>query len=387
VKVIVGVGGGIAAYKSALLVRELLRRRNEVKVVMSTAAQRFVGPITFAGLTGEPPIVDLWDPRYAGEVHVDLAAWADTIVVAPATANVIAKIAHGIADDALTATLSCWEGRVVIAPAMHARMWRNAATQRNVAQLRADGVTIVGPVEGPLASGEVGLGRMSEPAAIADAITIVGDLAGKTIVVSAGPTYEDLDPVRFVGNRSSGKMGYAIAETAARRGARAILISGPTSLPDPPGVETIRVRSAIEMEQAITNVRESADAIVMAAAVADYRPADVGEHKLKKTDGPRSIELVRTPDILAGLGAWRTGKHPVLIGFAVETKDLITAARGKLTKKSVDLIVANEASVSFGKETNRVVLVHASGEDELPEMNKRDVAARILDRVRTMFGP
>ncbi len=388
--IVVGVGGGIAAYKAVVLVRELMRRGHDVKVAMTAAAQRFVGPITFTGLTGEAPVVDLWDSRYAGEVHVDLAEWADAVVVAPATANVMARVAHGITDDPVTATLLCFDGPVVFAPAMHDRMWRRPSTRRNVERLVADGARIVGPVVGPLASGEIGMGRMAEPEDIAAAIEEAlspPDLAGMTIVVSAGGTQEDLDPVRYLGNRSSGKMGFALAERAARRGARAVLVSGPSALPDPPGVEVVRVRSALEMEAAITARRGEADAIVMAAAVADYRPASPAEHKLKKTEGPMTIELVRNPDILAGLGAWRTGARPMLVGFAVETRDLIASARGKLEKKKVDLIVANDASVSFEKETNRVALVDARGAEELPELPKRCVADRILDRIARSAQP
>lgn len=382
--IVVGVGGGIAAYKAVVLVRELMRRGHEVKVAMTAAAQRFVGPVTFTGLTGEPPVVDLWDSRYSGEVHVDLAQWADAVVVAPATANVMARVAHGITDDPVTATLLCFDGPVVLAPAMHDRMWRRPSTRRNVERLVADGARVVGPVVGPLASGEIGMGRMAEPADVAAAVeeaVALPDLAGMTILVSAAGTQEDLDPVRYLGNRSSGKMGFAIAERAARRGARVVLVSGPSALPDPHGVEVVRVRSAVQMEEAITARRGEADAIVMAAAVADYRPASAAEHKLKKTEGPMTVELVRNPDILAGLGAWRTGARPMLVGFAVETRDLIASARGKLERKKVDLIVANDASVSFEKETNRVVLVDASGAEELPELPKRSVADRILDRI------
>lgn len=387
--IVVGIGGGIAAYKAVVLVRELLRRGHAVRVVMTDAAQRFVGPVTLTGLTGEAPVIDLWDARYAGEVHVDLAAWAEAIAVAPATANLIARMAHGITDDALAATLLCFDGPVVVAPAMHHRMWRHPATQRNVAQLAADGARVVGPVEGALASGENGLGRMVEPDQIADAVDAAlapRDLAGRTILVSAGGTQEELDPVRFLGNRSSGKMGVAIAERAARRGARVTLVSGPTALADPSGVEVVRVRSAREMEAAITARRGEADAIVMAAAVADYRPLAAAAHKIKKSEGPMTIELVRNPDILAGLGAWRTGDRPLLIGFAVETQDLIASARGKLARKKVDLIVANDASVSFEKDTNRVVLVDAHREEELPELSKHAVADRILDRVAARLG-
>ncbi|MCB9597526.1 MAG: bifunctional phosphopantothenoylcysteine decarboxylase/phosphopantothenate--cysteine ligase CoaBC [Sandaracinaceae bacterium] len=384
VRVLVGVSGGIAAYKAALLVRELMRRGHEVRVVMTEAATRFVGPITFTGLTGAPPVVDLWDARYAGEVHVELAEWADAMVVAPATAHTMARAAGGIANDALTATLLCFDGPVVFAPAMHTRMWKHPATARNVAQLRADGAAFVGPTEGPLASGDVGLGRMAEPDVIAAAVeaSVRSDLAGFTVLVSAGGTHEDLDPVRFLGNRSTGKMGYALAERAAARGAHAVLVSGPTSLATPSGVERIDVRSALEMEAAILERRGSVDAIVMAAAVADYRPAELATDKLKKTDGPRSLELVRNPDILAGLGAWREGSHPVLVGFALETQDVVPNARAKLARKRVDLVVANHATDAFGKSTNRVTLVAADSETALPELDKRDVADAILDWVR-----
>lgn len=383
----VGVSGGIAAYKAALLVRELMRRGHEVRVVMTQAATRFVGPVTFTGLTGEPPVVDLWDPSYAGEVHVELAAWADAMVIAPATATTMARAAAGIADGALGATLLCFDGPVVMAPAMHTRMWASAATARCVDQLVADGVAMVGPEEGPLASGDVGLGRMSEPAAIADAVESElgpADLAGATVVVSAGGTREDLDPVRFLGNRSTGKMGFAVAARAARRGAKAVLITAPSALPTPPGVERVDVRSARDMEAAV-KARADADAIIMAAAVADYRPAEATAHKRKKTDGPLALELVRNPDILAGLGAARNGARPVLVGFALETEDVVASARGKLERKKVDLVVANHASDAFGTETNRVTLVSADGEEALGVLDKRAVADRILDRVKAQL--
>jgi phosphopantothenoylcysteine decarboxylase/phosphopantothenate--cysteine ligase len=389
--VLCGISGGIAAYKAPMLVRALMLRGHAVKVVMTRSAARFVGPVTFSGLTGEPPVTDLWDPSYAGEIHVDLAAWADALVIAPATASTLARAAHGIADDALGATLLCYDGPVVYAPAMHHHMWRHPATTRNVAALRADGAHFAGPVDGPLASGENGMGRMSEPEAIALEVEAVlhgsagrggaRDLAGLSIVVSAGGTREDLDPVRFLGNRSTGKMGFAIASRAAQRGARVVLVSGPTWLDDPRGVEVVRVTSALEMEAAVTSASERADAVVMAAAVADYRPATVAEHKISKGDGPLTIELVRNPDILAGLGARRSGPKPMLVGFAVQTQDLVASAREKLVKKKIDLVVANEARHSFGKDTNRVILVDASGEETLPEIDKHRVADAILDRV------
>lgn len=380
VRVLVGVTGGIAAYKSALLVRELMRRGHEVRVVMTQAATRFVGPITFTGLTGEAPVVDLWDPRYSGEVHVDLASWADVMVIAPATANAIARIVHGLADDALTAARLCFEGPLVVAPAMHARMWASRATQRNVEQLRSDGAVIVGPVAGALANNEVGLGRMAEPDAIADAVSLASDLGGVTLLVSAGGTEEDVDPVRFLGNRSTGRMGFALAARGAARGATVILVSGPCTLETPAGVERVDVRSAREMEAAITARRDGVDAIIMAAAVADYRPAEPALHKLKK-GGPLRLELVENPDILGGLGQWRDGPRPLLVGFALETENVVANARGKLERKNVDLVVANHAGDALGTDTNRVTIVSAEGQEEIPLLDKRAVADRILDRI------
>ena len=389
-RIVVGVGGGIAAFKAVELVRELGRRGAEVRVVLTPAGARFVGAVTFAGLTGRPAVTDLWDPTYAGEVHVELGAWADAIVVAPATMNVLARAAQGFADDALLATIACARGAVLYAPAMHTRMWERPATQRNVARLREDGAAFVGPVSGPLASGESGEGRMSEPLAIADALETLlggaGDLAGVHLVATAGPTVEDLDPVRFLGNRSSGKMGYAIAERAVARGARVTLISGPVAIDPPRGVELVSVRSALDMKAAVDARFDDADVIVMAAAVADYRPAAKREHKIKKTDGPVSIELARNPDILADLGARRRDRRPVLVGFAVETQDLETYARKKLTDKRCDLVVANHASIGFGGDQNQAVLVDSAGAEALPPMDKRALADRVLDRARALLG-
>lgn len=391
-RIVVGLGGGIAAFKAVALVRELLRRGAEVRVVMTASATRFVGPITFAGLTGHPPVTDLWDPRYAGEVHVELGDWADAVVVAPATMNLLARAAHGFADDVVLATLACARGPILFAPAMHHRMWERPATQRSIACLRQDGAHFAGPVDGLLASGERGMGRMSEPDAIADALASLfdpppaRDLDGVRLLVSAGPTHEDLDPVRFLGNRSSGKMGYAIAARAAARGAIVTLVSGPTVLPDPEDVTTIRVRSAMEMRDAIVPRADDLDVIVMAAAVADYRPADRAADKLKKNDGPLSLSLVRNPDILATLGGRRTGARPVLIGFALETRDVVAYAREKLTRKRVDLVVANHASVGFGGEDNQATLVDADRDEPLPPMPKHALADRILDRVLGLMG-
>ncbi len=388
-RIVVGIGGGIAAFKAVELVRELGRRGAEVRVVLTPSGARFVGAITFAGLTGRPAVTDLWDPAYTGEVHVDLGGWADALVVAPATANLLARAASGMADDALLTTVSCMSGPVLYAPAMHTRMWRRPATRRNVARLREDGAAFVGPVEGPLANGETGEGRMSEPEAIADALEALvggpGDLAGAHVLVSAGPTVEDLDPVRYLGNRSSGRMGYALAERAAARGARVTLVSGPVSLEAPAGVERVSVRSALEMREALVSRLDGADAVVMAAAVADYRPATRHDDKIKKQDGPVTLELVRNPDILAELGARRAGRRPVLVGFAVETQDLVAYARGKLESKKCDLVVANDARVGFGGDDNQAILVDGAGEDSLPPLSKRALADRILDRVRTLL--
>jgi phosphopantothenoylcysteine decarboxylase/phosphopantothenate--cysteine ligase len=304
-------------------------------------------------------------------------------------------MATGLADDVVTATLLCSDRPVLVAPAMHHRMWAHPRTQRNVARLRDDGVHFVGPVHGPLASGEEGLGRMAEPEAIAEALervlATVADLAGRTLLVTAGPTHEAIDPVRYVSNRSSGRMGYAIAARAAERGARVILVSGPVSLPAPRGVERVMVRSALDMQRAIAAHESTVDAIVMAAAVADFRPASPSDRKLKKLDGEetRTLVLVRNPDILAELGAARAargGDGPVLVGFAVESEDLVAAARRKLVTKHVDLVVANPASVAFEGDDTEAVLVGAEGDEVLGRISKLELADRILDRVRALLS-
>lgn len=391
--IVVGVGGGIAAYKALLLVRELGRRGAELRVVLTKNALRFVGASSFGGLTGQPPVVDLFDSSYPGEVHVELSAWADAMVLAPATANLLARAAAGQADDAVLATLSCCRCPVLFAPAMHERMWQQPATQRNVAQLERDGHTRVGPVSGALASGELGMGRMAEPEAIADALeALLGqaqDLAGVHVLLSAGPTVEDLDPVRFISNRSTGRMGFALAAEAAARGARVTLVKGPTSLTPPAGVEVIEVRSALDMQAAIQRALPTVDVLVMTAAVADYRPKQRVAHKLKKdpgSDAGLTVELVRNPDILAELGKARTGKRPVLVGFAMETENVRANAEKKLHEKRVDLVVGNEASVGFGGDDNQAVLVTHAGATELPAMPKRTLARHILDAAKALLG-
>lgn len=389
-EVLLIVGGGIAAYKSALLARELLRRGASVEVVLTEAAKRFVGGVTFAGLTGKPAREDLWDASFAGELHVALTERADAIVVAPATADLMARAATGQGDDLATVCLLCAKGPVIFAPAMHTRMWEHAGTRANVASLRARGAHVVGPADGPLASGASGLGRMSDPEAIADGVCEalrppVRDLEGVRVLVTAGPTYEAIDPVRFVGNRSSGKMGVAVVERALARGATVTLVHGPISAKVPEGATRVRINSARELREAVLPRAEAGacDVVVMAAAVADYRPADVAQEKIKKGQDEVLLRMVRNPDILSELGARRAeqgAKKPVLVGFAVETGDLVGYARGKLSRKGCDMVVANLAEHGFEGDDNVVTLVTSNEATELGRRSKRDVAEAILDR-------
>jgi phosphopantothenoylcysteine decarboxylase / phosphopantothenate---cysteine ligase len=410
--------GSIAAYKAVELARLLGKAGARVLPVMTASAARFVGPLTLAGICGEAVATDMWDPSFAGEMHVRLADQADLVAIVPATADVLARLAHGRADDLVTALALVARGPVLIAPAMHPRMWEHPATRQNVAALEAHAhahargggrqtagrVTLVGPVRGEVASGEAGMGRMAEPAAIAAVVTTLlttgdaggaRDLANVRVVVTAGPTLEDIDPVRFLGNRSSGKMGFAVAACAAARGAEVTLVTGPVQLPTPPGVRRLDVRGALEMRAALWDVLRpdltGADALVMAAAVADHRPAHFAPHKIKKADLGASIELVKNPDLLAEIGAARAGaetRRPVLVGFAVETSGgeaLVDYARTKLEAKRVDLIVANDAADSFGREDNRVSLVTKAGVEALPAGAKSALADVILERVRALL--
>jgi phosphopantothenoylcysteine decarboxylase/phosphopantothenate--cysteine ligase len=389
------VTGSIAAYKAAALARLLVQGGAKVLPVMTASAGRFLGPVTLAGICGEPVAGDMWDASLPGELHVRLAERADLVAIVPATADVLARLAQGRADDLVAAVALCARGPVVAAPAMHPRMWEHPATQRNVATLAAEGrVTLVGPVHGEVASGEQGTGRMAEPEAIAAAIgALLGpaepaDLAGAHVVVTAGPTLEDIDPVRFLGNRSTGKMGFAIAARAAARGARVTLIAGPVSLATPSGVDRVDVRGALSMRAAVWEALgpdlSRADALVMAAAVADHRPASVSRTKIKKEDASAAIELVKNPDVLAEIGAARSRTRPALVGFAVETggQDALAAyARKKLADKRVDLVVANEASDSFGRDDDRATLVSAAGAEPLATMTKVALADVVLGRV------
>jgi phosphopantothenoylcysteine decarboxylase/phosphopantothenate--cysteine ligase len=387
------VTGSIAAYKAVEVARLLGKAGAKVLPVMTASAARFLGPVTLAGITGEAVATDMWDASFAGEMHVRLAERADLVAIVPATADVLARLAHGRADDLVTALALCARGPVLAAPAMHPRMWDHPATQRNVAELAAQKrVTLVGPVNGEVASGESGLGRMADPEAIV--ATIVSalsrrDLVGLRIVVTAGPTIEDVDPVRFLGNRSSGKMGFAVAERAAARGAEVTLVAGPVHLATPPGVRRVDVRGAVTMRHALWSAMgldlARADALVMAAAVADHRPAETSASKIKKSDDRITLELVKNPDLLAEVGAARAGRRPVLVGFAVETERgeaLVAYARRKLAEKRVDVVVANEASDSFGREDNSATLVTAEGAKALPTMSKAALADVVLDQVR-----
>jgi phosphopantothenoylcysteine decarboxylase / phosphopantothenate---cysteine ligase len=390
------VTGSVAAYKSVEVARLLVKGGARVIPVMTASAARFIGPVTLSGICGEAVASDMWDPAYSGEMHVAIAAQVDAIAIVPATADILARLAQGRADDLVTALALCARDvPVIAAPAMHPRMWSHPATQRNVAELARQGrVRLVGPVDGPVASGESGLGRMSEPAAIAAAIELAlgkgRDLDGVRLVVTAGPTVEDLDPVRFLGNRSSGKMGFAVAERARARGARVTLIAGPVSLATPEGVTRVNVRGAIEMQRALAEALGAdlsrADALVMAAAVADHRAKETSATKLKKEGETASIALVRNPDLLAEIGAKRGAKKlPVLVGFALETKtgdDLLAYARGKLAAKKCDVVVANEAREALGTEESRATLVTATGAEPLGAMGKGALADVILDRVK-----
>jgi len=390
------VTGSVAAYKAVEVARLLVKAGASVLPVMTSSAARFVGPVTFAGVCGEPIASDMWDASFAGEMHVRLAERADIVAIVPATADVLARMAQGRADDLVTALALCARGPVLAAPAMHPRMWEHPAMRANVATLAAqERVRLVGPVTGEVASGDTGMGRMAEPEAIVAAIGALlspRDLAGRRIAVTAGPTVEDIDPVRFIGNRSSGKMGFAIAARAAARGAEVTLVAGPVGLATPPGVRRVDVRGAAAMREAIWQVLgadlHGVDALVMAAAVADYRPAAPSQTKLKTAGDRATIELVRNPDLLMEVGSRRAGKRPVLVGFALETEGgeaLVAYARRKLVAKRVDLVVANEARESFGREDDRATLVTAGAAEPLATMNKSVLADVLLDRLRGLL--
>jgi len=390
-----GVTGGIGAYKAVEVARLLDKRGHAVRVVMTRAATRFVGPLTFEAITRGPVVTSQFRRGMNAEIeHIALASDMQLLLVAPATANVIGKFANGIADDFLSALYLATRAPVLVAPAMNTNMWAHPAVKENLDRLAARGVGIVEPGDGYLACGWVGKGRLAEPEAIVDAADRIlrpaQTLAGTRVLVTAGPTFEDLDPVRFVGNRSSGRMGFAIAAEARRRGADVTLIAGPTSVEPPPVGELVRVRSARQMHAAVLERAGRADVIVMAAAVADYTPAGGAAAAKIEKGGALTMALERTPDILAELGRARGGaERPVLVGFAAQTGDVLESARRKLTAKRIDLIVANDVSApgaGFDVETNRVTLVTADAADELPLMSKADVAGAVLDRIQAALA-
>ncbi len=386
------VTGSVAAYKAVLLLRALKQEGAELEVVLTHSGAKFVGAATFAGLTGRAPHTSMFEGEVTGELHVELARRSDLVLIAPATADVLSRLAHGRADDLLTATVLCARCPVLVAPAMHPSMWAHPATQRNVQTLVGDQrVGFVGPVEGEVASGDIGLGRLAEPETILSFVVAQlsgGSLRGRHIVVSAGPTAEDIDPVRFISNRSSGKMGFALAERAAAHGAKVTLVAGPVALATPAGVTRVDVRSALAMRGAIWQALKpdlsGADALIMTAAVADYRPAETHATKLKRGESTIGLELVPNADLLAEIGAARQAEYPVLVGFALETETderLINAARGKLAKKRVDLVVANHPDTSIGKDTITGSLVGVRDAEAFGPLSKRDAADRILDFV------
>ena len=393
-KIALGVTGGVAAYKAAELVRRLQQEGLEIQVVMTRAAREFVTPLTFAALTGQKVITEMFAESSASPAnvesaieHIAVAQRIELLVVAPATADILAKFAAGIADDFLTTLYLATKAPVIVAPAMNVNMWEHPATQHSLATLCARGVHVVEPDEGYLACGMTGPGRLASIEAIArkvcEVLGLKHDLDGETVLVTAGPTCEDLDPVRFLTNRSSGKMGYALAEAAQRRGAKVILVSGPTALEPPAGVECVPVRTTDEMRRAVLERASESTVVIKAAAVADYRPAAPQEKKMKRGKGRVTLELEPTPDILADLAAVK-GKR-ILVGFAAETDRVAENARAKLADKKLDLVVANDVTqegAGFDADTNVVTLFARDGHEEaLPKMSKRDVAHRILDEV------
>lgn len=391
--VVLGVTGGIAAYKSAALTSLLVKAGAQVQVIMTEHARQFIAPLTFESLTGRRCLTDTFDRNheYSTE-HVELAKEADVVMIAPATANIIAKIAHGMADDMLTTTILACDCPKIVAPAMNTRMYENPVTQDNIRKLEEYGMTIAHPTSGHLACGDIGKGKMLEPEELFQYILMAcafeKDMAGKHVLVTAGATQEALDPVRYITNHSSGKMGYSLAKISALRGAEVVLVSGHTALAAPLFAERVSVTSAEDMFRAVTEISEWADIIIKAAAVADYRPAAVSSEKIKKSDDQMSIGLERTQDILGYLGAHkRDGQF--LCGFAMETQDLLENASQKLKKKNADMIVANNLKVTgagFAGDTNVVTLITENGAEEQELMSKEEVAGVILDKIMEKIG-
>jgi phosphopantothenoylcysteine decarboxylase/phosphopantothenate--cysteine ligase len=390
-RILLGVSGGIAAYKSCELVRRLRDLEAEVRVVMTESATHFVSPTTFQALSGQSVRVSLWDAQAEAAMgHIELARWAERILVAPASADLLARLAHGVADDLLTTLCLASAAPLYVAPAMNQQMWAHPAVQANVDTLRMRGVQLLGPAAGEQACGDVGSGRMLEPHELRDALAAsFGSqvLAGLKVLVSAGPTYEDIDPVRFIGNRSSGRMGFAVAEAAAHAGASVTLVAGPVSLPTPSGVlKRIDVRSAAQMHTAVLAAAVEADIYIGAAAVGDYRPLEVATHKLKKHDGAGlALQLGENPDILASLSAQAT--HPFLVGFAAETHDVASYAQGKLQRKGLDMIAANQVGDGLGFEAadNALNLYWSDGGIELSRATKPELARQLIAQVARRY--
>jgi len=391
-KILLGVTGGIAAYKAVEVLRLLVTAGAQVQVVMTAGACEFVAPLTFQALSGEPVRTALFGPAAEPLEHISLGQAVDAIVIAPATANCLGKIAAGIADDLLTTVILAATRPILICPAMNVKMYENPVVQENLATLRQRGFQVLEPAAGEMACGAYGSGRLPEPADIVAAVACLltpQDLAGRRFLVSAGPTCEDLDPVRFLTNRSTGKMGYAVAARARRRGAEVTLVSGPTALPAPWGVNRLAVRSALEMQAVLADLFPRCDVLIMAAAVSDYRPAGVAEQKIKRGEAEMLVKVTHNPDIIAGLGAQRRHQQ-VLVGFAAETQDLLAQAAAKLQRKGLDLIVANDVTApdaGFAVDTNRVTILDRQGGVEvLPLLSKDEVADRLLNRVAALLA-
>jgi phosphopantothenoylcysteine decarboxylase/phosphopantothenate--cysteine ligase len=392
-RVVLGVTGGIAAYKSAELTRRLKDHGADVQVVMTSGAQQFVAPLTFQALSGRPVRTDLWDAAAEAAMgHIELARWPQRIVIAPATADFIARLAHGLADDLLSTLCLATDVPIIVVPAMNRLMWANAATQANVAALRQRGLTILGPAEGSQACGETGAGRMVEPQEIVEAVfatvrvEAIGALQGKKVVVTAGPTRERIDPVRFITNRSSGKMGYAVAEAARDAGASVVIVSGPVNVPTPPGVKRIDVETAEQMMEAVQAEIADTDIFIAAAAVSDYRMREIAEHKIKKTSDELSLHLARTPDILATVAAG--SPRPFVVGFAAETQDVERNALLKLEGKKLDMIAANQVGegLAFDCDDNALTVYWAGGKRELARAPKCRLAGELIGLIAGRFA-
>lgn len=391
--IVLGVTGGIAVYKSVEIVSRLRKAGAQVKVIMTEAASKFVAPLTFREISQNPVAVSMWSEVSNWNVeHIALASWADLFLIAPATANFIGKVANGIADDMLTTTVMATRAKVIVAPAMNTNMFENPVVKENLQKLAQLGYEIIPPAIGKLACGTEGCGRLPEPVDIVGVLTRLQtqqqSLQGKKVVVTAGGTQEPIDPVRYVGNNSSGKMGYALAKRAQLRGADVVLVSGPTFLPDPPGIKVVRVKTALQMREAVLNEYSDADIVIKAAAVADYRPQSRAEQKIKKTEENLTIVLEKNPDILLELGQRKTKQF--LVGFAAETQELLANAREKLHKKNLDMIVANDvtlAGAGFNADTNIIKILLTDGSViELPQLSKEEVADEIFNRIDSLLS-